>query len=76
MAKSELILALEQIEREKGIKVDEILKMIEGAVVSSLRKHVGEETRIEASIDPDTAEFRAHVVKLVAAEVTNPELEI
>ena len=55
MAKSELILALEQIEREKGIKVDEILKMIEGAVVSSLRKHVGEETRIEASIDPDTS---------------------
>ena len=30
--KSELILALEQIEREKGIKVDDILKMIEGAV--------------------------------------------
>jgi N utilization substance protein A len=76
MAKSELILALEQIEREKGIKVDEILKMIEGAVVSSLRKHVGEETRIEASIDPDTAEFKAHVVKTVVEKVANPELEI
>jgi N utilization substance protein A len=76
MAKSELILALEQIEREKGIKVEEILKMIEGAVVSSLRKHVGEETRIEASIDPDTAEFKAHVVKVVVETVTNPELEI
>ena len=74
--KSELILALEQIEREKGIKVDEILKMIEGAVVSSLRKHVGEETRIEASIDPDTAVFTAHVVKLVVDDVVNPELEI
>lgn len=74
--KSELILALEQIEREKGIKVDEILKMIEGAVVSSLRKHVGEETRIEASIDPNTAEFHAHVVKLVVDKVQNPELEI
>ena len=74
--KSELILALEQIEREKGIKVDEILKMIEGAVVSSLRKHVGEETRIEASIDPDTAVFTARVVKLVVDAVVNPELEI
>src|SRR5437016_1363432 len=29
-AKSELILALEQIEREKGIRKDDILKMIEG----------------------------------------------
>ncbi|MDE2039152.1 MAG: transcription termination factor NusA [Elusimicrobia bacterium] len=76
MAKSELILALEQIEREKGVKKDDILQMIEGAVVSSLRKHVGEETRIEASIDPETAEFHANVVKLVVETVANPELEI
>jgi N utilization substance protein A len=76
MAKSELISALEQIEREKGIKVDDILKMIEGAVVSSLRKHVGKDTIIEASIDPNTAEFHANVVKKVADPVTNSELEI
>ena len=76
MAKSELIAALEQIEREKGIKVDDILKMIEGAVVSSLRKHVGKDTIIEASIDPNTAEFHANVVKKVADPVTNSELEI
>ncbi len=76
MAKSELITALEQIEREKGIKVDDILKMIEGAVISSLRKHVGKDTIIEASIDPNTAEFHANVVKKVADPVTNPELEV
>lgn len=76
MAKSELITALEQIEREKGIPVDEILNMIEGAVVSSLRKHVGKDARIEASIDRETAEFKARVVKLVVEKVANPELEI
>ncbi len=76
MAKSELILALEQIEREKGIKKEEILHMIEGAVISSLRKHVGKDTVIEAVIDPETAEFHANVVKKVADPVTNPELEI
>ncbi|MBI5629530.1 MAG: transcription termination/antitermination protein NusA [Elusimicrobia bacterium] len=76
MAKSELILALEQIEREKGIKKDDVLKMIEGAVVSSLRKHVGKDAVVEASIDPETAEFRAAVVKKVAETVANPELEI
>ena len=74
--KSELILALEQIEREKGIKKDDILQMIEGAVVSSLRKHVGKDTVIEASIDPMTAEFRANIVKKAVEQVTNPELEI
>ncbi len=76
MAKSELIVALEMIEREKGIKKEDILHMIEGAVVSSLRKHVGEDARIEAAIDPDTAEFKAEVVKIVADPVTEPQLEI
>ena len=76
MPKSELIVALEMIEREKGIKKEDILHMIEGAVVSSLRKHVGQDARIEAVIDPDTAEFKAEVVKIVAEPVTEPQLEI
>ncbi|MBI5622613.1 MAG: transcription termination/antitermination protein NusA [Elusimicrobia bacterium] len=74
--KSELILALEQIEREKGIRKDEILKMIEGAMISSLRKHVGKNAVIEAALDPDTADFTACVVKKVVEAVTDPELEI
>jgi transcription termination/antitermination protein NusA len=75
-SKSELIAALEQIEREKGIKKDEILKMIEGAMISSLRKHVGKNAIIEASIDPKTAEFSAHVVKKVVEAITDPEMEM
>ena len=59
MAKSELVLALEQLARERNIEKGDILKMIEEAVVSSLRKHVGKNAIIEASIDPDTAEFKA-----------------
>lgn len=76
MAKSELIAALEHIEREKNIPKEEILHMIEGAIVSSLRKQVGKDTIIEAVIDPDTAEFRANLVKKVADPVTNAELEV
>lgn len=74
--KSELIAALEQLEREKGVKKDEILKMIEGAMISSLRKHVGKNAIIEASVDPKTAEFTAHVVKKVVETITDAELEI
>ncbi|OGS36412.1 MAG: transcription termination factor NusA, partial [Elusimicrobia bacterium RIFOXYA2_FULL_69_6] len=70
------MLALEQLEREKNIPKDYILKMIEEAVVSSLRKHVGKTAVIEASIDPETAEFKAAVVKKVAESVADPELEI
>ncbi len=74
--KSELIVALEQIEREKGIKKEEILKMIEGALISSLRKHVGKNAIIEAAIDPATADFTAFVVKKVVETPADPELEI
>ena len=76
MAKSELVLALEQLEREKNIKKDDILKMIEEAVVSSLRKHVGKTAVIEASIDSETAEFKAAVVKKVVETVADVEREI
>lgn len=75
-AKSELIVVLEQIEREKGIPKNEILQMIESAVVSSLRKHVGKNTIIEASIDPETAQFQAHIVKRVAETPTDTEIEM
>lgn len=75
-SKSELMTALEQIEREKGIRKEEILLMIEGAMVSSLRKHVGKNAVIEARVDPLTGDFHAHVVKKVVEQIADPELEI
>ncbi len=76
MNKSELMSALEQIAREKNIPVDEILSMIEGAVVSSLRKHVGKNADIRASIDRETGIFSAVVAKKVVETVVDPELEL
>ncbi len=74
--KSELILALEQIEREKGVKKDEVLKMIEGALVSALRKHLGRLANIEAVIDPETAGIKAFLIKKIVETVASPELEM
>ncbi|MBI4371961.1 MAG: transcription termination factor NusA [Elusimicrobia bacterium] len=76
MVKSELMAALEQIAREKNIPVEEILSMIEGAVVSSLRKHVGADADIRATIDRETGAFSAVVAKKVADPVTIPDLEM
>ena len=76
MAKSEMMGALEQIAREKNIPVEEILLMIEGAVVSSLRKHVGKDADIRATIDRETGAFSALVVKKVVETVTEPDLEL
>jgi len=76
MAKSEMMAALEQIAREKNIPVEEILTMIEGAVVSSLRKHVGKNADIRATIDRESGAFSAKVVKKVVETVVEPDLEL
>jgi len=74
--KSELIPVLEQIERDKGIKKDDILRMIEQAVVSAYKKHSGKMVNLEAKIDPETAQVEAFLIKKVVAQVTNDNVEI
>jgi N utilization substance protein A len=74
--KSELLPVLEQIERDKGIKKDDILKMIEQALVSAYKKHSGKMVNLEARINPDTAEVQAFLIKKVVEQVTNDNIEI
>jgi N utilization substance protein A len=66
---------LDQIEREKGIKKEEILHMIEQAMVSAYRKHAGETLNVEAHIDP-SGEITAYVVKTIVQTVADDTTEI
>ncbi|HRY28699.1 MAG TPA: transcription termination factor NusA [Elusimicrobiota bacterium] len=74
--KNELMPVLEQIERDKGIKKEDILHMIEQALVSAYRKHVGQQVNVEAKIDPESGQIKASVVKTIVETVTNPVIEI
>lgn len=74
--KGELLPVLEQIERDKGIKKDDILRMIEQALISAYRKHSGKLVNLEAHIDPKTAEVKAYLIKKVVPTVQNDALEI
>lgn len=74
--KSELIPVLEQIERDKGIKKEEILRMIEQALVSAYRKHSGHQLNVEASIDPVSGQIKTYLVKTLVEEVKDAFLEI
>ncbi|MBI4397432.1 MAG: transcription termination/antitermination protein NusA [Elusimicrobia bacterium] len=74
--KSELIPVLEQIERDKGIKKEDILHMIEQALVSAYRKHAGQMVNVEATVDPASGQIRAFVVKAIVDDVKNPSIEI
>jgi N utilization substance protein A len=74
--KSELLIALEQIEKDRKIKKEDILVVIENALVSAYKKHVGKNVNIEAKVDPELGEMTASVVKVVVEDVLNPLLEI
>jgi N utilization substance protein A len=75
--KSELLMALEQIEKDKKIKKEDILAVIENALVSAYKKHVGKNVNVEAKVNPELGEMTASVVKVVVDDVVvNPLLEI
>ncbi len=72
----DLILALEGLEREKNIKREDILKTIEDALVSALRKNLGKTAQISASINVETGVIQAFQVLNVVEKVGNPETDI
>lgn len=72
----ELGLALEGLEREKNIKREDILKTIEDALVSALRKNVGKTAQISAKIDVESGDITAFHLLNVVENVANPEMEI
>ncbi len=76
LQKNSLIPVLDQIERDKGVKKDEIIKMIESSLVSAYRKHYGKIMNVIATIDPETAEIKAFLVKKVVETVVNASEEI
>lgn len=73
---SELINALETIQKEKKIPKEEILKVIENSLVSAYKKHVGKNVNVEAKVDTETGLMSACVVKKVVDNVVNQQLEI
>ncbi|MDR0820530.1 MAG: transcription termination factor NusA [Endomicrobium sp.] len=74
--KGELLIALEQIEKDKKIKREDILAVIENALVSAYKKHVGKNVNIEAKVNPELEEMTASIVKVVVENVVSPLLEI
>jgi len=74
--KGEILMALEQIEKDKKLKKEDILMTIENALVSAYKKHVGRNANVEAKIDLNTGKVVTNIVKIVVKTVVNPLLEI
>ncbi|AEY65684.1 transcription termination factor NusA [Clostridium sp. BNL1100] len=87
---AELILALEQLEKEKGIKKEIIIEAIEAALISAYKKNFGSAMNVKVNIDRVTGDVKVFALRKVAedpdveamdisvgeAAILNPTLEI
>ncbi|WP_024833912.1 transcription termination factor NusA [Ruminiclostridium josui] len=69
---AELILALEQLEKEKGIKKEIIIEAIEAALISAYKKNFGSAMNVKVNIDRVTGDVKVFALRKVAE---NPDVE-
>ena len=72
----EFFIALDLLEKEKGIPKEYMLEKIEAALLSALKKEYGASTMMRVSIDPVKEDLKVYTQKEVVEEVTNPQCQI
>ena len=72
----ELILALEELEKEKGMKKDYLLEAIETALVTAYKRNFESLENVKVVMDKQTGATHVYSVKEVVAEVENSETQI
>ncbi|MEQ8167892.1 MAG: NusA N-terminal domain-containing protein, partial [Candidatus Eremiobacterota bacterium] len=73
---NELIKALEQIEKEKGISKLVLLEAIKDALSSALKRNFGNSQNFTIEIDQNTGKVRVLARKKVVTKVTDHQSEI
>jgi len=72
----ELIEALQQLEKEKGIDKDTLLEAIKAALVSAYKKNFGSIQNVNITINEETGKIRVFAQKEVVDEITDSRTEI
>lgn len=72
----ELILAVEELEKEKGIKKDYLLESIESALVTAYKRNFDSQENVKVVMDHETGASHLYSVKEVVETVENPTLQI
>lgn len=68
--------ALNDIEKERGIKKEVLIEKITKAMEAAVKKELGIEGNIIVTIDEETSEFNVAVIKTVVSEVEDPATEV
>ena len=72
----ELLIVLEHLEREKGIKREVLIDAIESSLLSASRKRLGKSENVSIKIDPETAEVHVYEELSIVKKITDPVNEI
>ncbi len=73
---AELILALEQLEKEKGIKKEIIIEAIEAALISAYKKNFGSAMNVKVNIDRTTGDVKVFGLRKVAEVPDTDQMDI
>ena len=72
----ELLEALEELEKERGLSKEILLEAIEAAIVSAYKRNYSSAQNVRVEINPTTGKVHVYARKLVVDEVEDPRLEI
>lgn len=73
---AELLFALDQLEKEKGIDKETIIDALEQALISAYKKNFGSAQSVEVSIDRNTGQIRVYALKTIVEEISDPATEM
>ncbi len=76
MTSKDFFLALDELEREKGISKDKVIESLETALAIACKKNFGEASNVVVKTNPDKFTIRAYICKIVVETVETPEKEI
>ncbi len=72
----ELEIALESLEKERGIKKEYLMEQIESALITAYKNNYKDSENVKVNIDPVSGETHIFAVKEVVEKVENPVLQI
>lgn len=73
---TELLLAFEQLARERGIAPDILFEAVEAAMIAAYKRNFGTSENVRVAMDRETGAIHVYARKDVVEAVTNPKMEI
>ena len=76
MNTKEFFVALDLLEKEKGISKEVIIETFEHALISAYKKNFNQATNVKVDISPGAGTIKLYQQKTVAEEITRPQEQI